>query len=133
MLQDSKARSPVWKFNPEKEQPELQRAWNQFIRTGKIKTPVVPSHIAESRVRSWDDSINLYYILPTSHLSKDQYEQRVQNTKHLIQLARAILKNVLKSFGSARYIVALRDQARELLDPPRAGGPFLVWGILFQL
>ena len=133
MLQDSKARSPVWKFNPEKEQPELQRAWNQFIRTEKIKTSVVPSHIAESRVRSWDDHVNLYHILPTSHLSRDQYERSVQNNKHLIQLARVILKNVFKSFGSTRYIVALRDQEGELLDPPRAGGPFLVLGILLRL
>lgn len=133
MLQDSKARSPVWKFNPEKEQPELQRAWNQFIRTEKIKTSVVPSHIAASRVQSWDDHVNLYHILPTSHLSRDQYEHSIQNNKHLIQLARVILKNVFKSFGSTRYIVALRDQEAEPLDPPRAGGPFLLWGVLFQL
>jgi len=36
----------AWGFNASKEQPQLLRAWDLFIRTGKIETKVVPPHIA---------------------------------------------------------------------------------------
>ncbi len=131
MLQGSIARSPAWGFNPEKKQPERLRVWNQFIPTGKIVTPGVPSHVVESWVRSWYYPVDPYPILPISYLSRDQYEQRVQINNHLIPLARGILKNVLKSFGSGGYNVALCDSEGELPDPAPGGGlVFYVWGVL---
>jgi transcriptional regulator of acetoin/glycerol metabolism len=134
MLQVSKARSVAWGVNPEKKQPELLRAWNQFIQTGKIETSVVPSHVAVSWVRSRYYQVNPYQILLSYYLHRDQYEQRLQDNKHLIHLAWVILENVFKSFGSARYVVALCDKGGYHLIRPAQGDRFF-WclGFLSQL
>ena len=134
MLQGSKARSPAWGFNPEKKQPERLRVWNQFIPTGKIVTPGVPSHVVESWVRSRYRPVNRYPNLPLCDLPKDQYEQTLPDNKHCIPLAREFFESVFESFGPARCVVAPYDQGGGLPDPPLPGSSFFcIWSFLFQL
>ena len=39
-----KIQAHAWGFNASKEQPQLLRAWDLFIQTGKIETKIVPPH-----------------------------------------------------------------------------------------
>ncbi|MCI0483499.1 MAG: PAS domain-containing protein, partial [candidate division NC10 bacterium] len=100
----------AWGFDAAREQPELLRAWNLFVETGKIETKTVPPHVAESWVRSRYCKVDPFRIPPSAYLSPARYNERIRERRQLIHLSTPILENVFKSFGAARYVVALYDE-----------------------
>ncbi len=100
----------AWGYDPSKRQPKLFKAWQRFIKSGEIEKDIVPSHVAESWVRSRDYNIDPYHISADAYLPEDQYRKLIHRNKHLINIASPILKNLFESFGKAYYVVALYDR-----------------------
>lgn len=98
-----------WDFDPSKRQPELLKAWKDFIASGEIAAEVVPDYIAESWRRSRDYPIDPHNISPKAYLSPSAYRKRIEKNHRLIELASPIIENLFESFGASRYVVSLYD------------------------
>lgn len=109
-LSTDKNQMSAWGFEPSVHQPELLKAWQLFIRTGELEESIVPSHIAESWIRSRRLNIDPFKISPDAYLAEDQYRKLINRNKHLINIASPILKNLFESFGKAYFVVALYDR-----------------------
>jgi PAS domain S-box-containing protein len=96
-------------FEPSIDQPELLKAWETFIKSGIIDYKTVPSHIAESWIRSREYKVDPYNFAPSSYLIEKEYQKRIEQNGQLIELARPILQNVYDSLEQTRYLVLLYD------------------------
>ena len=106
---DYKKSISAWGFDVSKHQPELLKAWYKFIQSGEIETQVVPSHIADSWIRSKQFKVDPFSIPPNAYLDQSQYLQRIRKNKRLTDIASPIIKNVFKSFGTTGYVIGLYD------------------------
>jgi transcriptional regulator of acetoin/glycerol metabolism len=106
---DTNMENGLLSFDPSKHQPELLRAWKTFIKSGIIERGTVPAHIAESWIRSREYKVDLYNFDPNSYLTDDEYKERINKNRQLIDIARPILENVFNSLEQTRYQVLLYD------------------------
>ena len=96
-------------FEPSIDQPKLLKAWETFVKTGKINNKAVPAHIAKSWIRSRKYQVDPYNFAPSSYLIDKEYQKRKKQNEHLIELARPILQNVYNSLEQTRYLALLYD------------------------
>lgn len=96
-------------FDPAINQPELLKAWQSFIKTGKIESAVVPAKVAESWIRSKKFGVDPYNFHPNSYLDSKNYKQRLSKNRQLIEISRPIMKSIHNSLEKTSYIVVLYD------------------------
>ncbi|MEE9610240.1 MAG: sigma 54-interacting transcriptional regulator [Desulfatiglandales bacterium] len=106
---DTNLENGLLSFDPSKHQPDLLRAWETFIKSGIIEKETVPSHIAESWIRSRAYKIDPHDFSPHSYLPNDEYKKRIINNEPLIEITRPIMENVYNSLEQTRYLVVLYD------------------------
>jgi transcriptional regulator with PAS, ATPase and Fis domain len=99
----------VLSFEPSVDQPELLKAWETFTETGRIRTGVVPPHIAESWLRSRDYNVDPFMHSEKFRLPDDKYKERISANQELLNIAMPILESIYSSLEQTRYLVVLYD------------------------
>ncbi len=97
----------ILSFDPAVNQPELLRAWKEFISKGVIQKRVVPPIIAESWIRSRKAGVNPFDFSPDSYIDPQAYRQLKKRHKGLVDIARPIMESIYNSLEKTRYMVVL--------------------------
>jgi transcriptional regulator with PAS, ATPase and Fis domain len=103
-------------FDPEVHQPDILKAWKNFIKTGKINDEILPKEIAESWKRSRDAGVDPYDFSKKSYLDDVEYRKQLSEGNKLIELSKPIMESIYNSLEKTRYLVVLyNDRGYHLL------------------
>lgn len=94
-------------FEPSVHQPKLLKAWEHFVKSGKITGDTVPGYISKSWARSRKYKVDPFHFPPEIYLPESDYKSMLEKGSDLLRLAQPIMENIYNSLERSRYIVVL--------------------------
>ena len=106
---------------------QIKKAWELFIRTGKIDTEVIRPELAESWVKVYQRNLLDY---TQKILSMDEVNRKRAENRNLLEKAIPVMKDIKEALSgiSESYVVALFDEEGDIIELMEKGNDRIKMG-----
>ena len=95
---------------------KLKAAWQEFIKTGKVKHGVIRDEILESWQRCKSHGLNPHVKRAVTNISEGEKNKIITQASVLIETSRPFLKSLFELIKSLEMVVYLTDKDAFILD-----------------